>query len=99
LREHPGIDIIGEAEDGQQAVERAKLLYPDVVMMDVNMPRMNGIEATRIIHRDLPKIRVVGLSIHDSLDAGQAMREAGAVAYLSKSSPIEDILAAIKLDN
>jgi DNA-binding NarL/FixJ family response regulator len=88
--------VAGEAEDGQKAVEYAKLLHPDVMLMDVNMPRMNGIEATRIIHRDLPEIRFVGLSMHDSLDAGRAMLEAGAVSYLPKDSPVEDLLAAIQ---
>jgi signal transduction histidine kinase len=96
LRECPGIEVVGEAEDGQKAVEYAKLLHPDVMLMDVNMPRMNGIEATRIIHRDLPGIRVVGLSMHNPLDAGRAMLEAGAVSYLPKDSPVENLLAAIQ---
>jgi signal transduction histidine kinase/ActR/RegA family two-component response regulator len=96
LRESPGMDVIGEAEDGRQAIELAKSLRPNVVVMDVKMPRINGIDATRIIRRELPGVRIIGLSMYDSSEAGLAMREAGAAAFLAKEAPLEDLLAAIQ---
>lgn len=96
LRENPGTDVIGEAEDGQKAVELTMTLHPDVVLMDLNMPGMNGTEAARIIHRERPGVRVVGFSMHDQWDAGQAVLEAGAVAYLPKDCPVDDLLIAVQ---
>lgn len=90
------IDIIGEAENGRQALDVVRQLRPDVVIMDVNMPVMNGIEATRVISSELPEIRVIGLSMHIDKNAADAMRAAGAVAYLTKGGPSEDLIAAIR---
>lgn len=95
LNEQPGLEVIAQAEDGAMAVELAASARPDVVVMDVTMPRMSGIEATRRITSQLPQIRVIGLSMHVQDDMAWAMRAAGAVAYLSKSSGSEQLVQAI----
>jgi CheY-like chemotaxis protein len=91
-----GIEIIGEAEDGLQAVELALELKPDVVVMDVTMPRLNGVEATRRIMKALPGVRVIGLSMHSEADMAYPMREAGASAYLTKGGPAGALVDAIR---
>ena len=90
------IEVVGEAENGRQAVELARQHTPEVVIMDVNMPIMGGIEATQILSRELPQIKVIGLSMHAERDTAEAMRQAGAVAYLTKGGPSEDLIAAIR---
>ena len=96
LQIEPDIEVVGEAADGEDAVELARKLQPDVVIMDVTMPRMTGIEATQLIRRELPKTRVIGLSMHAESDMAEAMRAAGAFAYLTKGGPSEDLIAAIR---
>jgi CheY-like chemotaxis protein len=95
LRDHDKIEVVGEAADGEQAVELAKQTRPDVVLMDITMPRLNGIEATRHILDALPDIRVIGLSMHHEADMATAMHKAGAVAYFSKDVPADDLFTAI----
>jgi PAS domain S-box-containing protein len=90
------IEIVGEAEDGQAAVELARAINPDVILMDISMPKMNGIEATRAIHPDQPNIRIIGLSMFDAADQAAAMLEAGAAAYLTKSGNSDALLSAIR---
>jgi DNA-binding NarL/FixJ family response regulator len=90
------MQVVGEAGDGRAAVNLAREQSPDVVVMDVNMPLLDGVEATRIIAAELPRIKVIGLSVHAKQDMETRMREAGAVAYLDKSGPAEDLLDAIR---
>ncbi len=92
----PDIEVVGEASDGRTAVEMAGRLRPDVVMMDINMPGMDGIEATRLIHAQFPDVRVIGLSMFEEGERAQAMRDAGAVNYLTKSGPSDALVAAIR---
>lgn len=96
LDDEPGIELVGEAIDGQHAVELVEHLLPDVVLMDITMPRLNGIEATRQITRKFPKIRVIGLSMHDDEDMAARMYEAGAAAYLPKGDSSDALIAAIR---
>jgi len=91
------IDIVGQASDGTQAVELAERYQPDVVLMDLKMPRMNGIEATRAITQALPKTRVVILTTYDSEDMVFDAIRAGAQAYLLKESSEADVLHVIHL--
>ena len=93
---HDDLEVVGQAEDGQAAVEMAHALRPDVVVMDVSMPRLNGIEATRHITAALPGVRVIGLSMHEEADIAAQMREAGATCYLVKDGPSAALLAAIR---
>ncbi len=96
LQEEPDIEIVGEASDGQAAVDMAGRLKPDVVIMDVSMPRMNGLEATRRIVSECPGVRVIGLSMFEQADFGPAMMKAGAVGYLSKSGQASELISAIR---
>ena len=100
LAEFPGrfsdIEIVGEAPNGKVAVELTELLVPDVVIMDINMPEMNGIEATQAIHRALPRVGVVGLSMTDDAHNRDAMRQASAANFVSKVEPPDMVIAAIR---
>jgi signal transduction histidine kinase/CheY-like chemotaxis protein len=96
LRAEPDFEIVGEASDGESGVRVIRELRPDVVLMDISMPGMDGIEATRIIHKDLPEIRIIGLSMFHESERAAAMREAGAVNYLAKTDPSETVVAAIR---
>jgi DNA-binding NarL/FixJ family response regulator len=90
------LDIVGEAGNGREAVELAAKLRPDVVVMDVTMPELNGIEATRRLTADNPHIRVVALSMHkDSVYVREILR-AGARGYLLKDSVADDLVAAVR---
>lgn len=90
------LSVVGEAIDGHHAVELAGYLQPDVVLMDVGMPRLNGVEATRVLQEKHPAIKVIGLSTYDADMMARPMLEAGAVAYLRKDVPLEKLLAAIR---
>jgi signal transduction histidine kinase/ActR/RegA family two-component response regulator len=91
LSQEPDIVIIGEAADGQAAMEKARELRPDVILMDIGMPKMNGIESTRSIHSEMPEIQVIGLSVYDEKERASEMFSAGAVAYLSKSCSVHEL--------
>jgi PAS domain S-box-containing protein len=95
LRQEPGIELVGEAADGASALEGVDRLRPDVVLMDIQMPGMSGIEATRILHQRFPQVQVIGLSMHQNVDMAEAMRAAGAVGYVSKSDLSDTIVAAV----
>jgi two-component system NarL family response regulator len=90
------IRIAGEARDGDEAVQLAQRLHPDVVVMDINMPRMDGIEATRIIRGRCPGVRVVGMTMHTDSEILGSMLAAGASAVISKDARIDDLLLAIR---
>jgi DNA-binding NarL/FixJ family response regulator len=90
------IEVVGQAADGLQAIELSEKLQPDVVIMDVNLGEMNGVEVTREILARNPGVRVIGLSMHIDPDIARGMRDAGAAAYLNKGAPSDDLLAAIR---
>ena len=92
---HDNLRVIGEASDGEQAVELTAQLRPDVVLMDVNLPVMDGVTATSRIHQDYPDIVIVGLSVHDDRQIVDAMTKAGAAAFVSKGSVTEELYEAI----
>jgi len=96
LGDEPDLEVVGQAADGQEAVDLASRLLPDVILMDMSMPKLNGVEATRLICNDWPEIRIVGLSMFEEADRAQAMRDAGAVDYLTKSGPADKLLSAIR---
>jgi PAS domain S-box-containing protein len=96
LLQQPDIEIVGEAVDGETALQLVRALRPDVVTMDVNMPGMNGIDTARAIHAEHPLTRIIGLSMSEESEQGAAMRSAGAVHYLSKSASLDKLLAAIR---
>ena len=90
------IDVVGEAADGRQAVEQAKSLEPDVILMDLSMPVLDGIEATRQILTDQPDVRIVALTSFAEHPKVSDMLEAGAVGYLLKDCEPADLLSAIR---
>ena len=88
-------EICGEARNGAEAVDKAAALIPDLILMDVNMPVMDGLEATRRIRSMLPNTKVVVLTLNDSRDLVQRADDAGAHAVLTKGTPPAEIIAVI----
>lgn len=88
--------VVGQAEDGQQAVEMARALKPDVILMDIKMPRVNGIQATRTITSEMPHTQVIILTTYDTDDWVFDGVRAGAQAYLLKDASTEELTAAIR---
>jgi DNA-binding NarL/FixJ family response regulator len=93
------LEIVGEAGTGAQAVQLARDVHPDVVMMDIRMPGMDGIEATRMITAGSPTVRVVILTTFDDDDSVYASLRAGASGFLVKDMALDDILTAIGMSN
>lgn len=91
-------ELVGVAETGEDSVELARALTPDLVLMDVNLPGMNGLEAARLLRRIDPAPVVVLLSTHDQSDYGDETRNCGAAAYISKSAFERDLLRRVWLD-
>ncbi len=89
------VDVVAEASDGREAVRLAKAHQPDLIVMDIAMPSLNGVEATRQILRDLPETKVLALSMHAERPFVRRMLEAGAVAYLLKDCAFNELDAAI----
>ncbi|EKP95744.1 response regulator [Thermaerobacter subterraneus] len=96
LEAHPDIAVVGEAADGREAVELARRLQPDVVLLDIGMPGMNGIEATRAILKQRPETRVLILSMHDNEEYIFPILEAGAAGYVLKRSAATELVSALR---
>jgi DNA-binding NarL/FixJ family response regulator len=96
VREHTDIEVIGEAADGETAVALAKGLSPDVVLMDINMPKLNGIEAAAHILRDNAATRVTVLSAHSNRSFVTAGLKAGISGYVLKTSILDDVVPALR---
>ncbi len=96
LEQQPDFDIVGEAADGVEAVDLAHRLQPDVAVMDVRMPRMSGVEATRRIKSECPDVKVLILTAHDDDEYVFALLQAGASGYLMKTADIEELVKAIR---
>jgi len=96
LEREPDIQVIGEAEDGHSAVKLCCELQPDVVLMDIAMPLLNGLEATRQIRRNSPRVKVLILSMHESEQYIRQSLAAGAMGYILKDADVSELLAAIR---
>jgi DNA-binding NarL/FixJ family response regulator len=84
LEAYEDITIVGEASNGIEAINLANAFKPDIIVMDVNMPQMDGVQATRLIKRNLPRTTIIGLSVNESAMVKQSLMEAGASTYLNK---------------
>ena len=91
----PDVEVVGEAADGEEAVELASTLQPDVVLMDLSMPRLGGVEATRKVLAEVPGVQVLVLSMHEGADSVLAALRAGARGYLVKGSTKEEVARAL----
>jgi DNA-binding NarL/FixJ family response regulator len=90
------IEVVGEADTGRQAVQLAKKLLPDVVVMDIAMPQLNGLEATRQVIHDVPSTKVIILSSYSDDEYVEQLTEAGAIGYLLKQTAANDLIQAIR---
>lgn len=96
LSRYEDLDVVGEAQDGAEALEQVKELRPDIVLMDVAMPRMNGIEATRLIHKRFPKTKVIILTQYCDKYYVRSLLKAGASGYILKDALRDDLIQAIE---
>jgi PAS domain S-box-containing protein len=96
LQNYADIHVVGEANNGLEAITLTGQTKPDVILMDVNMPKMDGIEATRRIRDTFPAVMVIGLSVQNEEHVQSAMKENGAIAFLNKDAAIEDLYRAIR---
>ena len=97
LNAQPDIEVVGEASDGRQVVVEAQRLLPDVILMDITMPEVNGIEATRHVKRLLPETRVLVLTMHENEEYLFQMLRAGAAGYMLKEAADTELISAIRV--
>lgn len=90
------IEVVGQAGDGLAAIQLVRKLKPDVIIMDIGMPELNGMEATRQISKAFPEVKVIGLSMHSSDKYVREMFKAGASGYLLKNCPFQELTTAIR---
>ncbi|MDX1823752.1 MAG: UvrY/SirA/GacA family response regulator transcription factor [Thiohalomonadales bacterium] len=95
LEDHPNIEIVGEAVSGEQAIQQVSEYDPDVVLMDINMPGIGGLEATRKLLQRKPELKVIVVTMHDDDLFPQRFLKAGALGYVTKGAKVEEILQAI----
>ena len=96
ILENAGLEVVGEAADGREAVQLAEKLAPDIVVMDIVMPELNGVDATRAIHTRCPEVKVIGLSMTAEPRYVETLLAAGAAGYLLKSSAADELLEAVQ---
>lgn len=96
LEDEGTIEVVGRGGNGQEAITLCKALQPDVVLMDISMPVMNGLEATRILSRDAPEIRVLILSMHDNREYMVQLIQAGAKGYILKDVSAAEMVKAVE---
>ena len=96
IEDQEDMEVVGEAEDGQATVKKVAQLKPDVVVMDIAMPLLNGLEATRQIRRDFPQVKVLILTMHENEEYIRQVLAAGALGYVLKDAAARDLLGAIR---
>ena len=96
LDAEPSIEVIGEAQDGREALLKAEQLHPDIVLMDISMPGLNGLEATRQIKKRFPEVKVLILTVHSDEEYIRQILRAGASGYLVKQAAPNELISAIE---
>src|SRR5437867_8773570 len=96
LMSSKSMEVLGEASDGAEAVRKAKELNPDVLLMDITMPHMNGLEAIQVLRREKPEVKVLVLSVHKNREYVLGVMESGARGYVLKESPMDELVRAIE---
>jgi DNA-binding NarL/FixJ family response regulator len=96
LEREPDIEVVGEAHNGREAVDLCRTLDPNLVLMDVRMPEMDGLEATRTIRRERPEISVLMVTMHDNQDYMREAAKAGAAGYVLKDAPRDELIGAVR---
>jgi len=99
LSPHKQLEIVGEAADGREALDKAKELNPDVVLMDINLPRLNGLEATWLLRNAAPETKVLILTVHNNKEYVLQIVQAGARGYVLKDTSTEELVRAIERVN
>src|SRR5690349_8372680 len=97
LQTQPDMEVVGEAINGQEAVELARRLRPLVILMDISMPHLNGLEATRQIKKELPEIQVVVLTMHENEEYLVNILQAGATGYVLKQAADRELIEAVRI--
>lgn len=97
LSQAPDIQVLGQSEDGQDIIQKAELLKPDIILMDITMPGLNGVEATGILKRTHPEIKIIALSMHSDNQYIKQILSQGAVGYLVKNCTYDQLIHAINL--
>ena len=96
LKAKPGMELVGEARDGEEALRMCKELQPDVILMDLVMPKMGGTTATRLIHEQFPEVRIIALTSFQEKELVQEVLQAGAISYLLKDVSAHELAEAIR---
>jgi DNA-binding NarL/FixJ family response regulator len=96
LAREPDMELAGEADDGRAAIEQVQKSRPDVVLMDISMPGLNGIDATRRMVEQLPTLKVIALSAHSDRNMVREILKAGAMGYVVKDSAVEELVQAVR---
>jgi DNA-binding NarL/FixJ family response regulator len=99
LARHPQIQVVGEAGDGREALRLARELQPDITLMDIDMPQMNGLAATEALRRELPKVKVLILSMHSNTESVLRIIQSGAQGFVLKEAPTDELVRAIETVN
>lgn len=97
LARHPQLEVVGEAGNGREALRRARELQPDIVLMDIDMPEMSGLAAAEWMHRDLPGVKVLILSMHSNTEFVLRIIQSGARGFVLKEAPAEELVRAIEI--
>jgi two-component system response regulator NreC len=97
LETQPDMQVVGEATNGREAIEAVRFLHPDIVLMDISMPELSGLQATRIIKKELPQTQIVILTMHETEEYIAQILQAGATGYVLKQAADRDLIEAVRI--